>query len=112
MLFFLKKNQFVCKVCCLCVLVLAGAQVMAADEIHHTLAYELKYRASLVPSKQGAMVTISVDKGELLKHLRFSNSRGIYSNIRANGKLTITGKQVDWGITKRRGTALVFCPPN
>jgi hypothetical protein len=100
MLFFLKKNQFVCKVCCLCVLVLAGAQVMAADEIHHTLAYELKYRASLVPSKQGAMVTISVDKGELLKHLRFSNSRGIYSNIRANGKLTITGKQVDWVLPK------------
>ncbi|MDR7091937.1 hypothetical protein [Cellvibrio fibrivorans] len=73
---------------------------MAADEIHHTLAYELKYRASLVPSKQGAMVTISVDKGELLKHLRFSNSRGIYSNIRANGKLTITGKQVDWVLPK------------
>lgn len=98
--FFQKKHQFVFRIYCLCVLMLSGAKVMAADVIQQALAYELTYQVLVDPSKQGALVTIRVDKGELLKHVRFSNSRGIYSNIRANGKLTITGKQVDWVLPK------------
>lgn len=101
MSFFQKKHQFVFRICCLCVLMSSGAKVMAADVIHQqALAYELTYQVVVDPSKQGALVTISVDKGELLKHVRFGNSRGIYSNIRANGKLTITDTQVDWVLPK------------
>jgi hypothetical protein len=93
---FLQKYPFVSKVYWLCTLMLFGIQVMAADTTRQTLAYKLTYQATLDPSKQGALVTISVDKGELLKHVRFNNSRGIYSNIRANGKLTFKDKQVEW----------------
>lgn len=100
MSFFLKRHQFAFKVYWLFALMLAGAQVMATESVQQALAYELKYQVVIDPSKKGALVTISVDKGELLKHVRFSNNRGIYSNIRANGKLTITGKQVDWMLPK------------
>lgn len=100
MSFFLKRHQFAFKVYWLFALMLAGAQVMATESVQQALAYELKYQVVIDPSKKGALVTLSVDKGELLKHVRFSNNRGIYSNIRANGKLTITGKQVDWVLPK------------
>jgi len=98
MSFFLNKHLFVFNVCCFFTLVLAGIQVMAANAIPQALSYELKYQVVFDPSKQGALVTINVDKGELLKHVRFSNSRDIYSNIRANGKLTLKDKQVIWDL--------------
>lgn len=108
MSFFLKRHQFAFKVYWLFALMLAGAQVMATESVQQALAYELKYQVVIDPSKKGALVTISVDKGELLKHVRFSNNRGIYSNIRANGKLTITGKQVDWVLPKERAQLSYF----
>lgn len=103
MSFFLKKCSFVFKAYSLFILMLIGVQGMAADPVQQALAYELQYQVTFEPSKQGALVNISVDKGELLKHVRFSNSRGIYSNIRANGKLTLKGKQVIWDLP--RGSA-------
>ena len=96
MLFFLKKHLFVFNICCLFTLMLAGAPVLAGDVIPKELAYELKYQVVFDPSKQGASVVINVSKGELLKRVRFNNTRGIYSNIRANGKLIIKNKQVIW----------------
>lgn len=101
--FFLKKHLCVFNTCWLFTLMLVGVQVMAADPVQQALAYELKYQVAFDPSKQGASVTINVDKGELLKHVRFSNTRGIYSNIRANGKLTLKDKQVIWDLP--RGSA-------
>lgn len=95
MRFFSKKHQSVYSVFCLFVLMLMAIQTNAADEL---LAYELNYKVTLDHSKQGALVVISVDKGELLKRVRFNNSRGIYSNIRANGKLTFNDKQVNWDL--------------
>ena len=82
---------------------LAGEQVLASDAIHKKLAYELKYQVQFDASKQGASVVINVDKGELLKHVRFNNTRGIYSNIRANGKLIIKNKQVTWELPTGAG---------
>lgn len=96
MLYFLKRHLFVFSVCCGIVLMLSGAQVIAADVIQKELAYELKYQVVFDPSKQGASVVVNVNKGELLKQVRFNNSRGIYSNIRANGKLIIKNNQVTW----------------
>lgn len=97
---FMKKHQFDFKMVCVFTMIFACATAIALDVNQQGSAYELKYRVVLDPANQGAVVTFSVDKGELLKHVRFSNSRGIYSNIRANGKLTITGKQVDWLLPK------------
>lgn len=98
MLCFLKKHQRAFTVVCLFTLMLAGALAMAAETVLKPLAYELKYQVVIDPSKKGALVTMSIDKGELLKHLRFNNQRGIYSNIRANGKLILRDKQVIWDL--------------
>ncbi len=94
MSFVLKMRLFVFKIFCLLVLMTSAAQATTATS--SDLSYELTYKVTLEPSKQGALVTISVDKGELLKHVSFDNSRGIYSNIRANGKLIIKDKRVTW----------------
>lgn len=93
MSFFIKKNSFVYRVFGLIVLLFIAVQASADQQ---PLAYELNYKVTFEPSKQGALVIISVDKGELLKRIRFNNGRGIYSNIRANGKLTFNDRQVNW----------------
>ncbi len=93
MSFFLKKYSFVYRAFGLSVLLLIAFQANADQQ---PLAYELNYKVTFEPSKQGALVIISVDKGELLKRIRFNNGRGIYSNIHANGKLTFNDKQVNW----------------
>ncbi len=100
MSFFLKNRSFSFNAYLLFILMLIGIQAAAADTVQQALAYELRYQVAFEPAKQGALVTINVDKGELLKHLRFSNSRGIYSNIRANGKLTLKDKQVVWDLPR------------
>lgn len=93
MSFILKKYSFVYRAFGLFVLLLIAVQASADQQ---PLAYELNYKVTFEPSNQGALVIISVDKGELLKRVRFNNDRGIYSNIRANGKLTFNDKQVNW----------------
>lgn len=59
-------------------------------------AYRLDYIVTLIPEKSGAQVKIHLDKGELLRKFSFSNERHIYSDIRANGKLTTKDNRVDW----------------
>ncbi len=98
MSFFLKKHQYIFNRYCLVILMLIGANAMAVDGAQPAQAYELKYQVKFDPKEQGALVMISVDKGELLKHLRFDNTRGVYSNIHANGKLTTKDKQVIWDL--------------
>jgi len=98
MLAFLKKHQSVFSTYYLIVLMLLGSDAIAVDDAQQAKAYELKYQVRFNPTDQGAMVVIDVDKGELLKHVRFSNERGIYSNIHANGKLTLKNKQVIWDL--------------
>lgn len=100
MSFFSKKHSCFIEAYFLLVLMLFATKVIAADTADQNLAYELKYTVTLEPAKQGALVTISVDKGELLKQLRFINSRGIYTDIRANGKLILKDKQVEWELPK------------
>ena len=107
MLFFLKRRWFLLKLVYLLAVMTFGIKVVAGEIVSQELAYKLVYQVVFDPLKQGALVSISVDKGELLKHLRFSNNHGIYSNIRANGKLTITGKQVDW-ILPKEGAQLSY----
>lgn len=70
--------------------------LFAADSAVKELAYELVYRVTLDSSKEGAFVSLSVDNGDLLKRIQFKNHKGIYSSIRANGKLVIKDKLVTW----------------
>lgn len=58
--------------------------------------YKLNYLVKFLPEKEGANVEIRIDNGELLQKIRFNNINGFYSDIRANGKLTIKDKQVYW----------------
>lgn len=65
-------------------------------EVKKANTYQLEYMVDVLPQQGGANVQISIDNGELLKKIRFNNSSGVYSDIRANGKLTIKDKQIYW----------------
>ena len=73
-----------------------GNLSIAADTDTQNLGYKLEYKVTLDAAKEGAFVSIAVDKGELLKRIQFKNQRGIYSAIRANGKLVIKNNVVTW----------------
>lgn len=77
---------------CCCVLVVP----LWATESPTTREYKVTYLVTLVPEKQGAQVEIRIDKGDILNKIRFSNQRAIYSDIHANGKLTIKDDDVVW----------------
>lgn len=68
----------------------------AASDGDSALEYKLRYQVTLEPEREGASVLISVDKGELLKKIQFSNNHAIYSDIRGTGKLTLKDKRVTW----------------
>lgn len=67
-----------------------------ANENPSAREYKVTYLVTLVPEKQGAQVEIRIDKGQVLNKIRFSNQRAIYSDIHANGKLTIIDNDVVW----------------
>ncbi len=68
----------------------------AENPTSQDLAYELSYKVTFDAAREGAFVSIAVDKGDLLNKIQFKNDRGIYSKIRANGKLVIKDKLVVW----------------
>lgn len=89
---FIKSMKVVsCSLSLLLVCVTAQAVIPQADN-----TYQLEYLVKLVPDQEGANVQISIDSGGLLRKMRFDNSDGIYSEIQANGRLTIKNKQVFW----------------
>jgi predicted metalloprotease with PDZ domain len=71
-------------------------------------AYKLDYSVTLLPEKAGALVKVHVDKGQLLHKFSFSNERNIYSDIRANGKLTIRNKTIEWELPEGEATLSYF----
>src|SRR5690606_4324394 len=75
-------------------------------------SYQLHYSVDLIPQQNGANVQISIDNGELLQKIRFDNSSGIYSAIRANGKLIIKGKEVLWELPPKDGKLNYFVKLN
>lgn len=94
----LKKHLSVFRLYSIAIFIIMSIQVLAADATRQPLAFELKYQITFDPKQQGALVKISIDRGELVRHVRFSNARNIYSNIRANGKLTLKNKEVVWDL--------------
>lgn len=75
-------------------------------------SYQLHYSVDLLPQQNGANVQISIDNGELLQKIRFDNSSGIYSAIRANGKLIIKDKEVFWELPPKDGKLNYFVKLN
>lgn len=84
-----------------------GLQVQAAIA-ESALRYRLDYIATLIPEREGAHVQITIDKSYLLKKMRFDNERKIYSDIRANGKLTIKGNEVVWELPEENARLNYF----
>lgn len=70
--------------------------------------YNLHYKVVFDPLQQGASVTITVDKGELLKHLNFDNHKSIYSSIQANGRLTFKDERVFWDLPQGQSKLSFF----
>lgn len=89
-------------------LTFGGASVIAVENPSNQLEYRLHYQVTFVPEREGALVQINVDKGELLKYLQFSNANNIYSDIRGNGKVTIKDKQVSWVLNSGKGQLNYF----
>lgn len=53
-------------------------------------------------------MNVHVDKGQLLHKFSFSNERNTYSDIRANGKLTIKEKKIEWELPQGEATLSYF----
>ncbi|MCB1844163.1 MAG: hypothetical protein KDI09_14470 [Halioglobus sp.] len=71
-------------------------------------SFAVEILATLEPERQGASVEITVNRGELLKHLNFSNRKGNISNIQANGTLRQTGQRVYWDLPQGKATLSYF----
>jgi hypothetical protein len=79
--------------------------------------FAAKFKVTLEPEREGASVTLTVDHGELLKHLYFENHEGAISDIKGNGSVREKAGRVYWDlpsgpsklswfvrITRERGT--------
>jgi len=94
-----KMGRIVCFLSVLC----CCMPVVAMDK----LAYTTDFVVALDPERKGAQVTINVESRGLLKEMVFRNNKSAYSNIRANGKLVITDKEVSWQLPES-GAKLSF----
>lgn len=79
-----------------------------ADERPAAPTYKLSYLVKFVPEREGANVELHVDNGKLLQKIRFRNESGVYSDIRANGKLTIKDNQVFWDLPSQNAKLSYF----
>lgn len=85
-----------------------ASAAVATDSGAEGPTYQLHYSVDLLPQDEGANVQISVDNGELLQKIQFSNTAGIYSSIRANGKLVIKDNNVVWELPPKDGKLNYF----
>jgi hypothetical protein len=82
--------------------------VVQTAEAQSNNTYQLDYLVKLIPEREGATVQISIDNGGLLRKLRFNNPEGVYSDIQANGKLTVKNKQVFWELPAKDAKLTYF----
>ncbi|MEZ5570981.1 MAG: hypothetical protein R3E64_03070 [Halioglobus sp.] len=71
-------------------------------------SFSVKFLVTLEPARQGASVTLRVDRGELLKHLNFENRDKMISEIKANGTLRYEGDRVYWDLPSGASTLSYF----
>lgn len=72
------------------------------------LAYKVHYEAKLQPEEKGFLVTVNIDKGDLLQRVVFKNTHGRYVNLKANGKLVQRDNEVEWLLPKRKAKLQYF----
>lgn len=96
-------------ICYLTFCFLASVSSYAATEANSAaLAYKLHYQVTFEPEREGAAVLISIEKGELLTQIQFSNKENVYSDIRATGKLTLKDKRVTWDLPEGKARLSYF----
>ena len=71
------------------------------------LPYQLEYRLEFLPQSGQALVTITLDKGELLRSIRFDNLPERYEDITASGKLMVSASPQTREKTFGLGTLMV-----
>ena len=71
-------------------------------------AYAVEFQVTLEPARLGASVTITVDRGELLKHVNFQNRNASFSEIKATGSLREKDGRVFWDLPSGRSTLSYF----
>ena len=59
-------------------------------------SYRLRYRLAFQPHEGTAAIRIALDKGRLLRRMEFTNLPERYSDIDANGELSVTPDKVVW----------------
>lgn len=60
------------------------------------LSYTLNYQLAFQPNEDTATIRIAIDQGRLLRSMEFTNLPKRYSNIKANGDLSVTAEKVTW----------------
>tara|TARA_B110000503_G_scaffold22699_3_gene35342 strand:- start:42542 stop:43744 length:1203 start_codon:yes stop_codon:yes gene_type:complete len=82
--------------------------LVALPAVSNPLPFELKYKVTLYPERGGAFVTITIDKGELLKHVNFDNQQASITDLKANGELTEKLGRVFWDLPNGQSTLSYF----
>jgi hypothetical protein len=70
----------------------ASVQASAAE------SFGVKFKVTLEPAREGASVSLTVDHGELLKHVNFENRDGAISEIKGNGSVREKDGRVYWDL--------------
>ena len=78
-------------IACISLIMLAPLSLQAQE-----LPYRLEYQLEFLPESGQALATIRLDKGKLFRYISFKNLPQRYSDIKANGKLTVSENEVYW----------------
>ncbi len=80
----------------------------AQAETQSNLRYKVVYEAKFNGKEKGFLVTVDVDKGELLHKVVFNNPHNRYMNLSANGKLIERDAEVEWQLPKGKARLQYF----
>ena len=86
----------------LALLLLSGINVNSYAATDDDRVYRLDYTVELQPAKDRARVTIEVDKGHLLRHIQFDVDPDVYTQVKANGTLTIKKDRAHWDLPEKK----------
>lgn len=72
------------------------ALLVSACALASEKTYDLRYIVKLEPDFDRAQVRVEIDHSKLLRQVVFTIDPQIHSDLKANGKLTVTDNQVVW----------------
>jgi hypothetical protein len=71
-------------------------------------SFTVKFQVRLEPEREGATVTVTVDRSELLKHVNFENRNASISALKADGSVREKDGRVFWDLPSGRSTLSYF----